>query len=130
MKTHPTAPAPKDSPCIPPTKAQRVATLSLDGRGRVWLTDEYRGARIYTHPTTFGNDWRGFSHGGTLRSLVEALRDYISTAQLLDRWRIAPTRSMDGGHDMWGYGPQGCQAVRAKAFELPLFVSAHRGTKS
>ena len=105
-------------------EAQRVASLELDPRGRVWFIDDYTGKRIYTQKTTFTNKWRGFSHGGTLRDLVEAMADYIRTSQQINRHCIAPTRSMDGGSDMWGYGPEACQAVRAEAFTLPILTPA------
>ena len=99
----------------------RMAKIELV-RGRVWFIDDYRGARIYTNKTTFGNDWGGFSHGGTMRSLVEKMRDYITAGVSIPLGHIAPTRIMDGGHDMWGYGPEACIAVRAAAKELPIIA--------
>lgn len=93
-----------------------VARLELDGRGRVWWMDDYRGARVYVaHP----GRWRGFSHGGTLRSLVEALRDYIQRGDLLNPEYIAPSMSYG---DMWGYGTEAAAAVRAEAHQLPMFA--------
>ena len=103
--------------------ADRTAYLELDHRGRVWFIDDYRGSRIYTHPTGFTSRWRGFSHGGTLRSLVESMRDYIVTGKRMDRWRIATERSFTNG-DIWGYGKEAAQAVRTEAFALPIMESA------
>lgn len=98
----------------------RVAHLKLSPRGRVLFVDDYTGVEIYTHKTTFTNKWRHFSHGGTLRSLIESLRDYIIHGTPLHRGYIAPSRSWTDG-DIWGYGPEAAAAVRAEAFELPIF---------
>lgn len=98
---------------------ERCARVELDPRGRVWWVDDYTGKRIYTHQTPFGNKWRGFSHGGTLRSLAEAIRDYIVHGAPIPPWRIAPQQSYG---DLWGYGEQGAKDVRAAAFALPIIA--------
>ena len=98
----------------------RVASLELDARGRVWFIDDYSGQRVYTHPTGFGGRWRDFSHGGTLRGLVEALRDYIVTGELLPRGYIATETSWSDG-DIWGYSPEAAKAVREEAYAIPMF---------
>jgi len=95
-----------------------IARLELDARGRVWLIDDYRGARVYV---AYQGRWRGFSHGGTLRSLVEALRDYVLHGTLLHPERIAPGRIDPSNGDIWGYGFEAAAAVRAEAHALPLF---------
>jgi hypothetical protein len=78
----------------------RASRFEVDARGRVWFIDAYSEHRIYTH---YGYRWRGFSEGGTLRSLVEKLRDFIRTGDLrelhLGPW---PKWICDG--DLWGYG--------------------------
>lgn len=104
-------------------KENRVAFLNFSSSSRVWFHDDYKGARIYTHETPFGNKWRGFSHGGTLRNIVELMRDYILTGQQIPLGWIAPKRSMDGGGDMWGYGDEACQLVRDEASRLPIIAS-------
>jgi len=101
------------------TQKQRYARVELDPRGRVWWVDDYSGQRIYTHQTPFGNKWRGFSHGGTLRSLAEAIRDYVVHGTPIPPWRIAPQQSYG---DLWGYGEQGAKDVRAAAFALPIIA--------
>lgn len=98
---------------------QRFARLELDERGKVWFIDDYRGARVFTHQTNFTNHWKGFSHGGTLRSLVESMRDYIVHGTPIPRWRIA-TEQLYGDHDVWGYGAEASTAVRLAAFALPI----------
>jgi hypothetical protein len=94
-----------------------VATLELDKRGKVWFVDEYTKCRIYTH---YQRRWRGFNHGGTLRGLVCAMRDYITKGHQLPIGWIAPTRTNPDNGDIWGYGKDAAAAVRAAAAQLPI----------
>ncbi|MCU8057748.1 hypothetical protein L5L78_15860 [Shewanella sp. SM34] len=94
-----------------------IATLELDKRGRVWLVDEYTKARVYTH---YSGKWSGFHHGGTLRDLVCAMRDYITNGTLIPLDWIAPTRRNPDNGDIWGYGKEAASAVRAAAAQLPI----------
>lgn len=96
--------------------AGRVARIEIDARGRVWFVDDYSERRIYTHTP---HRWRGFTHGGTLRSLVEDMRDYIIRGERIRRWKIAPAYSHSDG-DIWGYGSEAAAAVRAAAYALPI----------
>lgn len=102
-------------------KAQRVASLEVDARGRVWFVDDYSGKRIYTHDAGYTNRWRGFSHGGTLRALVEAMRDYITKGATLHPEYIAPER-MNPGSNIWGYSAEAALAVREAAHKLPIIA--------
>lgn len=97
----------------------RYASMEVDQRGKVWLTDEYTGKRIFTHKTVWGGRWRDFSHGGTLRSLVEAFRDYIRTGEPLHPGYLGPERFDDS--NIWGYDEEGMKAVREQAGALPVF---------
>lgn len=97
-------------------KSGAIGALELDARGHIWWIDDYRGARIYT---AYQGRWRGFSHGGTLRSLIEAMRDYIRLGTPIHPEIIAPAMSYG---DMWGYGAEAAAAVRAEAHQLPLFA--------
>lgn len=94
-----------------------IATLELDKRGRVWLVDEYTKARVYTH---YSGKWSGFHHGGTLRDLVCAMRDYITNGTLIPLDWIAPTRCNPENGDIWGYGKEAAAAVRAAAAQLTI----------
>ncbi|WKL14220.1 hypothetical protein QYQ99_17590 [Comamonas testosteroni] len=101
-------------------EAGTTGSLELDARGRVWWIDDYRGARIYT---AYQGRWRGFSHGGTMRDLICALREYIQRGELLHPEYIAPAMSYG---DMWGYGAEAAKAIRAEAHKLPMFAAAQQ----
>lgn len=102
---------------------QRYASIEVDERGKVWFVDDYSGRRIYTHKTTFGNGWMGFSHGGTLRSLVEKMRDYIMAGEQIHLDRIAPTM-IDGKTNLWGYERLAAYETRIKAMDLPIIKTS------
>ena len=98
----------------------RYAIMEVDARGKVWIIDDYSGKRVFTHETVRGGRWRGFSHGGTLRSLVEAFRDYICTGNPLNPGYLGPDRFDDS--NIWGYDEEGMKAVREQAGSLPVFA--------
>lgn len=98
----------------------RYASMEVDHRGKVWFIDDYSGKRIFTHETVWGGRWRGFTHGGTLRRLVEEFRDYIRTGAPLSRFYLGPERSFDESN-IWGYDEEGMRAVREQAGALPVF---------
>jgi hypothetical protein len=85
----------------------------------VWFTDGYSLKRVYTHDSPFGNNWIGFSHGGTLRHLVIEFRDYIRTGKQVSPWYLGPERF--GQENIWGYDDHGMKAVREQAGALPVF---------
>ncbi len=92
----------------------RVSHFKLSHIGRVWYVDEWKGRHIYTHR---GGRWRGFTGGGTLKSLVEALRDYIMGRADLPRNHLGPWREWVCGGDLWGYGAD-MQLVREQVAAL------------
>lgn len=104
----------------------RFARMECDQRGQLWWVDDYREARIYLARTGFRSTWRGFSHGGTLRDLVERLYDYVTKGTLLPRSVIGLQRvNADSlGDNIWGYKEEAIQEVRRQAFELPMFRPA------
>ena len=97
----------------------RIARMEVDANGKVWFIDDYSGKRIYTH---YRYHWSGFSHGGTLRDLVIAMRDYIRVGTKIPRGYIAPARQWTDG-DVWGYGPVEAFAVRRECFVIPIMGS-------
>jgi hypothetical protein len=99
---------------------QAFACMQVDDRGKVWFIDDYSQKRIYTHPTTWGGRWKGFSHGGTLKSLVEQFRDYICTGEQISSAYLGLQRSWDESN-IWGYEEESMKAVREQAGLLPVF---------
>ncbi|WNJ81656.1 hypothetical protein RJE46_10650 [Cedecea neteri] len=107
-------------------RSGRTAELFIGKRGRIWLVDEYTGQLVYTHKTTWTNKWRGFSHGGTLRSLVEMMRDYIVTGTPIPAYYLGPERQQLTDGNIWGYAPDAMQAVRDAAVNLPIIDGGQR----
>lgn len=102
-------------------KGETVAHLEIDKHGKVWFVDDYSRCRIYTH---YRYDWRGFSHGGTMRRLIERLRDYITKGEKLTSFIIAPRCSNKDGSNIWGYEPSAAETLRQAAWQLPMFSQA------
>lgn len=98
----------------------RVAHIQVDDRGTVWFVDDYTGQRINTHKAPYSRVWKNFSHGGTLRALVEAFRDYILTGEAVSLHLLGPETSWTNGN-VWGYEPSAIEAVRQQAGLLPVF---------
>ena len=90
--------------------------------GRVFFIDDFTGKAIYTHKTGFCHYWRGFSHGGTLKNLVEMMRDYVTKGVQIPEYYLGCERSFTNGN-IWGYSPDEMQAVREKALMLPIIYS-------
>jgi len=86
--------------------ASNISYLELDARGRVWFVDSYTERRIYTH---YSQRWRGFTNGGTMRALVQTMRDFITGARegaTADAvmGHFGPWPDWYNGGDPWGYG--------------------------
>ena len=92
---------------------QRVAKLELDQRGKVWWVDDYRGTRVCIEKMGgYEHRWHGFSHGGTLKSLVQGMREYIKTGERIYIGYIAL--------DCWGYDGAAEVALRTEVQGLPI----------
>ena len=89
----------------------RIARMEVDKQGRIWLIDDYSQKRIYTQ---YRYEWRNFSHGGTMRRLIEALRDYIRTGIPIHPAHFGPWPPEFCGGDLWGYGATEMEIVRKK----------------
>ncbi|ARB27261.1 hypothetical protein HX787_27470 [Pseudomonas tolaasii] len=77
------------------------AYLALNGRRNiVWLFDDYTGDRINV---TRQGPWDGFSHGGTLKSLVGSIGSFVLSGKMMLYGYFQPV--MDNGFENpWGYG--------------------------
>ncbi len=107
-------------------KSGRIARMVLDERGRLWFVDDYSDKHIYIAKGGFSSRWRGFSHGGTLRSLIEHLRDYIIHGTPINPGYLGmPYTYQEGNH--WGYTEDSINAVRSEALKLPIFSEPIRG---
>lgn len=96
------------------------ARIEVDGRGRVWWTDEYTNKRIYTH---YKYRWRGFSNGGTLQDLVIAFRNYIAKGEPINPGYFGPWPDWYCKGDLWGYGKDSMDLVREAAVSIGLIPS-------
>lgn len=96
----------------------RMGFFDVDTRGLVWWTDEYTQVRISTHDVR-DERWRGFSHGGTLRSLVMTMSKYILTGEKLSLSWIAPSRR-DGESNLWGYSVESASHLRQACCMLSI----------
>lgn len=99
----------------------RVARMVIGKAGHLYFVDDYSGKPIYT---AYRGHWRGFSHGGTLRSLVQALADYVRTGKQLSMDWIGPERFDQS--NIWGYAADEMAKCRAQAALSP--VIAHRAS--
>lgn len=98
----------------------RIGQFELSSRGRIRFRDEHTDALIDTYSHHYGA-WRQFSHGGSLRSLIEYLRDYIRIGQKLPIQIIAP--------DYWGYDHASSKRVQQKAINLGI-IKEHTYAKT
>ena len=78
-----------------------VSTLELSPTGRVFFVDYYTKKRIYTHRKYC--NWDGFTSGGTMKRLIESLRDFITKGYTLIAKYFEPVYP-NGAKNSWGYG--------------------------
>ena len=99
-------------------KNKRVAEMLIGPRGHLFFRDDYSGELVYI---AYKHNWRKFSHGGTLRQLVEGFADYIRTGDTLHPGNIGLEREWTDG-DVWGYGADAIAAVKAELIDSPVFT--------
>jgi len=78
-----------------------VSTLELSPTGRVFFIDYYTKKRIYTHRKYVR--WHGFTSGGTMKMIVECLRDFITRSETMNANYFQPEME-NGFKNPWGYG--------------------------
>ena len=101
-------------------QSDRLASFSLNDQGQIWYHDEKTGASVYVHNK---RQWRGFSHGGGLRRLVEALRDYIGSGMPISADWFDKFIVRDDGSNYWGYAPEALAAVQDEVAALAAVAS-------
>lgn len=96
----------------PSDGVERCAWMYLDSHGHVYFVDDYSGKHIYTH---YSGRWKGFTNGGTLKSLVELFRDHIKRDDKLNSRYFEPRCP-------WGY-PEDCfPKLRSAAIRLGIMA--------
>lgn len=78
-----------------------IAHFTVDKQGELWFIDRYTRKAILVRQD--GN-WRGFSGGGTLRSIVCVLASYITRDIPVSLSYFSPSPEWVCGGDLWGYG--------------------------
>lgn len=103
-------------------EADRYSRMELR-KGRIWWIDAYREDEVYLMRTGLGSRWRGFTNGGTLRSLVEDMRDYIRSGRPIPFWKLACKRDGESSYkdNIWGYSEFEANFMVEKASRLPIF---------
>lgn len=83
----------------------RVAYFFMNNDGRLWFRDAYSYKCIYV---MYRYEWHGFSNGGTLRSLVKNLADWIRVGKPV--WS-----GFFDGQGLWAYDDVAMAKVREAA---------------
>lgn len=103
-------------------KFNRIARLELIQNGQIRFRDDYTDQLVNIYSQC---QWRHFSHGGTLRELIIALRDYIRFGAAEDKDHripiglLSPRPTWSHG-DIWGYGDEAVNKLREEAKNLPI----------
>lgn len=108
------------------SRKKSYAQMIVGENGRLWWRDENTGKSIYLHYKYWG---RGFSNGGTLRSLVNDLKQWVMSGQPLPERVFGPWPKWYSNGDLWGYGSD-METVRQLALELGLLVETAVGEAS
>lgn len=95
-------------------KTGAVSYFKLDERGRIWLVDKYTQKPVYV---AYRYHWHRFTEGGTLRALIEALRDFIRTGEQISSGHFAGYPGWFAPGDPWGYGTEAMEAVRVEVMQ-------------
>lgn len=96
-------------------KKNAYARMYMDVRGRLWWQDDYTDKLIYLHYKYWK---RGFSHGGTMRQVVNMLKRYVLTGVPLPPHIFGPWSETLCNGDLWGYGKDNMEIIREEAAKL------------
>lgn len=91
----------------------RIAYMTMGKGGHLYFVDDYSLKLIYV---AYSGRWSGFSHGGTLRNLIEAFSHYIRSGECLPLGLIGPQR-MDNQSNIWGYSNAEMEKCRQEALK-------------
>ena len=82
----------------------RVSKFEIAENGRLYYRDKYSDRSLPCSHTKSKSWQRHFSEGGTLKSLIEALANYIKTGQPINPFFFGPWSPSTCNGDLWGYG--------------------------
>lgn len=100
--------------------ADRISRFEIGESGRLKFRDKYTDRLIHMHQASY-SAWRGFSEGGTLRSLVNNLARFITHGDEIAN-HFGPWREEMCGGDLWGYGLP--ESARMREEVAPLLKKA------
>jgi len=82
----------------------RVSKFEIAENGRLYFRDKHSDRRLPCSHTK-GRTWqRYFSEGGTLKSLIESLANYIKKDEPISPFFFGPWSPTTCNGDLWGYG--------------------------
>ena len=101
----------------------RIARVERDDRGKLWWVNDYtaggRYERLCLSVKPYHLLHRGWPHGGTLRELAIAMRDFIRTGEPFTSRAFGPWPTwVCGDGDRWGYGLENMTTIREAAIRL------------
>lgn len=96
--------------------------VKLDDSWRLWFVDAYSQTPVYLHQPSW-RGWRGFTNGGTMKRLIEHLRDFIRHGTPVPASEFGPWPDFVCGGDLWGYGAD-MEKIRAQAAVLGVTGAA------
>ena len=91
------------------SKHDRIARFEITPNGKLWFRDDYTDKLVYV---AYTGRWKQFSHGGTLRRLIEELAEYIRTGARLAPGHFGPWPKYICRGDLWGYGTEAMATLR------------------
>lgn len=92
-----------------------VASMMISKTGHLWFQDDYTRKLVYV---AYVGRWHGFSHGGTLKQLIQRLADYVRDGKQISANWIGPERFDDS--NIWGYSQEQMALCRAEAILNPI----------
>ncbi|MDK9789774.1 hypothetical protein [Vibrio sp. D431a] len=93
-----------------------ASQFEVDTHGKIWFLDKCSDRRVYVYRE---GRWKGFTEGGTLRTLIEALRDYIRTGEKISPRFVVPAFYSYG--DVYGYGVAAIKELMKLSNDNPVF---------
>jgi len=96
----------------------RISYFEVNNQGHIFFVNAYKLSRVYLNREKYY--WRHWQHGGTLKDLVEALRDYIKTGEPIPG-HLGPHPQWYSQGDPWGYGEESMGKVRDAAVRLGIY---------